>query len=149
MADELGLPSRTGNTAAPANILAPPPAPTVDGTRFVLPENLLETAAAKRYGLTREKLAFTLIEPTPAIEKACAKFAQSDNAKLGQRLLDSCLLEIGDERVNMNQKMLDDWFRMIGNRGRKIVSQIFIDDFMSVSVDELEAVKASGEPVTR
>jgi len=147
--DPLGLPSNRGSTPAPANILQPPPLAPVDGVRMKLPDFLLETANGKRYNLTAQDLFFTLIEPTPMIEKAAAKFGAGDNAKIGQRLLDSCLLEIGDERTNMNQAMIDGWYRRIGNQGRKIVAQIFMEDFMSVPADVIEQVRATGEPVTR
>ena len=143
--DALGLPS---TSREPANIANPPKGGDVDGFRYTLPESLLTAAAGRRYGLVPADLSFVLIEPTQAIEKAVAKFASGDQARFGQRLMDSCLYMIGGSHVNLNQQRLDSWYKAIGNSGRQIVSTIFMEAFLTISPDVIEAVKTSGEAVT-
>jgi hypothetical protein len=145
--DALGLPTVRAS-GDPASLVSPPPRGDTDGFRYKLPDALLSTAAGKRYSLRPEDLYFVIIEPTTAIEKSVAKFAQGDNARFGQRLMDSCLYMIGDKHVNLNQKMLDDWYKAIGNTGRQIFSAIFMEAFLTLSPDVIAEVKASGEAVT-
>lgn len=144
--DALGLPAPQG--ARDQHSIMSPPTVERDGIRFLLPDWLLNKAVCRRFGLTADELSFTFVEPTPAMEKAAAKFAAGDQAKFGQRLVDSCLAMIGNKPVNMNQSMLDTWYRKIGVQGRQIVSQIFLEEFMVVAPDVIQAVKEAGEPVT-
>jgi hypothetical protein len=145
--DALGLPTVRAS-GDPASLVSPPPRGDTDGFRYKLPDALLSTAAGKRYGLTADNLSFVFIEPTPAIEKSCHKFSNGDASRYGQRLIDSCLYMIGSQHVNLNQAMLDGWYKAIGNTGRKLVETIFLEAFMTISPDVIAEVKASGEAVT-
>lgn len=129
-------------------IMQPPKGGDVDGFRYKLSDFLLTSAAGKRYGLQPDDLWFVLIEPTQQIEKAVAKFANGDNVRFGQRLMDSCLYMIGKSHVNLSQPRLDAWYKSIGNAGRQIVSTIFMEAFLTISPDVIEEVKKSGEAVT-
>ena len=145
--DPMGL-TATTRSGDPASLVSAPPRGDTDGFRYRLPESLLTTAAGKRYGLTAEDLSFVIIEPTQAIEKSVAKFAQGDNLRFGQRLMDCCLYMIGSQHVNLNQAKLDAWYKAIGNAGRQIFSAIFMEAFLTISPDVIAEVKASGEAVT-
>ena len=146
--DPLGLTASPARSGDPASLVTPPVRGDVDGFRYKLPDSLLTSANGKRYGLTPEDLYFVIIEPTQAIEKAVAKFANGDNLRFGQRLMDSCLYMIGGQHVNLNQAKLDAWYKAIGNAGRQIFSAIFMEAFLTISPDVIEEVKKSGEAVT-